>query len=205
MYLYANIIPGSLEDNIVWGHKIISTRYFPAKKKENNKTILFTGPPLTGTLLSQFFKYSLAFSVVPDLGLHSIIMDDRDLHYIVSLIKQFEPKIYSEISGEIAFEKTGQLLKCEGKVECLIKKDFADQQFYEIAPEDLFVYPLSEGEKAHVYIKGRFCRPLEFDIEGGKLGFVIDTRTDKFWQVRQNGLLEKYREWLKTISLYGEK
>jgi hypothetical protein len=205
MYLYDNIIPGSLEDNIVWGHKIISTQEFKADNKENKNSLLFTGPPLTGTLLSQFFKYSLAFSVVSDTGLYTVSLDDRDLLYIVSLIKQFEPEIYSKIAPKISFEKTGQLLKCRGKVECLIKKEFSDQQLYEIDNEDLFVYPLLEGGKAHVYIKGRFCRPMEFEIEGGELGFVIDTRSSEFWKVREKGLLEKYKEWVRNINFIKSK
>jgi len=205
MYLYDNIIPGSLEDNIVWGHKIISTTTFPAQNAQNKNSILFTGPPLTGTLLSQFFKYSLAFSVISEIGLYTVSLDDRDLHYIVSLIKQFEPEIYSKISPQIEFEKAGQLLKCRGTVECLIKKEFSNQQLFEIADEDLFIFPLKEGESAHVFIKGKACRPQEFDIEGGELGFVVDTRTDKFWQVRSNGSLEKYKEWIRNITLYRNK
>lgn len=206
MYLYDNIIPASLEDNVVWGHKIISYQNFAPQKKEFENNILFTGPAITGTLLSRFFKYSLAFSVIEDLGLYNISMDDRDLHYIVSLIKQFEPDIYSKISPNINFEKAGQLMKCRGKIECLIKEEFSDQQkFYEIDNEDLFVYSLEEGQKAHVYIKGNSCKPSEFDIEGGSLGFVIDTRTDEFWQVRREGLLEKYSNWIKRISFSGDK
>ncbi|MBP8960899.1 hypothetical protein KBG31_01585 [Patescibacteria group bacterium] len=201
MYLYDNIIPASLEDNVVWGHKIISSKIFSSKKKEAEKNILFTGPALTGTLLSKFFKYSLAFSVVSELGLFSASLDDRDLHYVVSLIKQFEPDIYSNIRSKICYEYAGKIMKCRGKIECLVKKEYTEQQdFYQIDEEDLFVYPLEEGEKAHIFIKGNSCRPAEFDIEGGDLGFVIDTRTDAFWQVRQENLVQKYANWIRRIS-----
>lgn len=203
MCLYSNLIPASLEENVLWGYRILSSRFFPSLEIQNARNILFTGPALTGNILSEFFKYSLAFSTLSEQGLFSVALDNTDLLYNAKLIQDFEPGMYSKIAPKISFDPSGKLLKCSGKVECLIKKEFSTESgLFEISSEDLFVYPLEKGEKAHVYAKGSECKSLEFIVEGGKLGFVVDTRTEKFWQIHQNGLLEKYKMLARKLNSF---
>lgn len=203
MCLYKNLIPASLEENVLWGYRVLSSQFFPSLKSQTARNILFTGPALTGSILSEFFKYSLAFSTLDGQGLFSVSLDDRDLLYNAKIIQDFEPEMYSKIAPKISFGTAGRLLKCSGKVECLIKKEFStESSLFEVNSEDLFVYPLAEGEKMHVFAKGNECQSLEFIVEGGELGFVVDTRTEKFWQVHQSGLLEKYKILTRKLNSF---
>ena len=202
MALYSNLTPNSLEDIVVWGHKVLKANFLKAKSKAHSHDILFTGPALTGNTLSRFFKYSLAFSAFQLRGLFRVFFDDHDLLYTSSLVRQYDKKLYSQIEPLLHYASVGTLFKCNGRVECLVKKEVGAPDLHEVAEEDLFVLPLDAGEHADVFLKGSFCKSLRTDVEGGDLGFVVDTRTIDFWQVRRHGLLHKYRTWLGNLTSY---
>ena len=179
MCLYRNIVPNSLEDNVGWGRDVLSARYYERYERSDPAVphpVLFTGPAFTGSTLSLFFKYSLAFTLLPHQGLYEVYMDENDFHLISSLLEEYEPETYSEIKPHLKFSRAGHLAKFKGPLECLIKKEYGDQQLTEIGEEDLFVFPIAEGENVHVFIKGKFIKDFEVDIDGGDLGFIVDTR-----------------------------
>ncbi len=202
MAIYSNLTPSSLEDNVVWGHKVLKAHFLRSKSRDNLQNILFTGPALTGNTLSRFFKYSLAFSAFQQRGLYRVFFDNHDLLYTSSLVRQYDKKLYAQIEPLIQYAFVGTLFKCHGRVECLVKKDVGAPDLHEVAEEDLFVLPLDTGEHADVFLKGSFCKSLRTEVEGGDLGFVVDTRTTDFWQVRHHGLLHKYRTWLGNLTSY---
>ncbi len=202
MALYSNLTPSSLEDNVVWGHKVLKANFLRSKSREHLQDILFTGPALTGNTLSRFFKYSLAFSAFQQRGLYRVFFDDHDLLYTSSLVRQYDKKLYAQIEPLIQYAFVGTLFKCHGRVECLVKKEVGAPDLHEVAEEDLFVLPLDAGERAEVFLKGSFCKSLRTEVEGGDLGFVVDTRTVDFWQVRRHGLLHRYRTWLGNLTSY---
>lgn len=179
MCLYRNVIPNSLEDNVGWGRDALGARYYEKSEGSNPATphpVLFTGPAFTGPTLSLFFKYSLAFTLLPDQGLYEVYMDENDFHLISSLLEEYEPETYFEIKPYLKFSRAGHLAKFKGPLECLIKKEYGEQQLTEVCEEDLFVFPIAEGENIHVFIKGRHIKDFEVDIDGGDLGFIVDTR-----------------------------
>jgi hypothetical protein len=203
MGLYDNLTPSSLEDYVVWGRDILFTQHFLSQNRQEVPNLLFTGPSLTGEILSSFFKYSLAFSLTKDLGVYKVFFDDADLYYISRFLNQFDQESYSKISDRIQFKNTGYLAKCGGRVECLFKKEFGEQQLVEIDSEDLHVFPLREGEKATVLLKGGRCPEKEFEVEGGDLGFVVDTRSADFWHSDSSGILSKYKNWMGVLGHLG--
>ncbi len=200
MGLYDNLVPSSLEDNVVWGRDVLYSHYYPPNLKENEKKVLFTGPALIGDILSAFFKYSLAFSQFNKHGIYELIFDDNDLYYISNLVKRFAEDHYPLIADHVKFKNPGYLAKCRGKVECLFKRDNSKQRFQEVDEEDLYVFRLGAGAGAKVLIKGNKCPSIEAHVKGGDLGFVIDTRTEEFWDGQELSHLQKYKKWIRNLS-----
>ena len=74
-------------------------------------------------------------------------------------------------------EQLGTLINSPGETTCLIETDLGTSQLLDVGPGRIAFVPLEMSDQARVVIKSVNLGSIERNVQGGKLGLIIDTRT----------------------------
>lgn len=169
-----------------------------------DKTVVLTGSRFSRVIDLPISTYLFGFSLFSQPGLYRLKLDSGNKLALISLVNKdfFSNTKDSKSSGllsediltinedeifENEFIDVGTLLKAEGDVEVLLEVDSGNSQFVSLKKNQVFIFPLERMASARVVISGASVGKKETYVKGGKLGFVIDTRSlpverlDKDW------------------------
>ncbi|MBI2414799.1 hypothetical protein HYV31_03120 [candidate division WWE3 bacterium] len=153
----------------------------------SNSSVIFTGSRFTKILQSPAQTYLFAMGLLNNSGFFKVTIDPANkLPLIASLDKTIDDTFEDE------FINLGTVLKMVGGGEVLFTKESGGSQLVDIKPNQVFVFPLLESERAKVSVSGKYIGKQENSVRGGKLGFVLDSRDHYYDRVD--------REWVKVLE-----
>ena len=173
-------------------------------KFDQTKAIYFSGERFLNIEKMKTLGYLLILDLIKDTGFFDVRIDPSNKLPLVLALKKYknsDPQFDLVSTSQLYFKNVGMVLNCSGSVECLFKSDAGTSQVIEVQPDSLFVHPLEAGESASIVVKGSNLKSTERRIQGGELGFVIDTREKNQQEpVLLGSGYQKYREWQKVLK-----
>lgn len=164
------------------------------------KPVVFSGYSFYKDLnRSPFLTYLLALDLIKEHGSFELKVDEQNIIPNLGLINLYDSKVFNSISN-YSLMNLGTLLNSPAPTECLLETDYGTSQLIEVEKDKLFFVPLEEGSSARIVAKSSVLGMLEKNINGGKLGFIIDTRDKNNLQMFTPEYFEKnYTPWITSV------
>ncbi|MFA6981428.1 MAG: hypothetical protein WC243_00145 [Patescibacteria group bacterium] len=140
--------------------------------------ILFCGDRFSSEYVKDTDMFQSLLTHIRTPGVFSVLVDMNGSYLPSLMLKKYRPEVYeSLLSPDVIPTILGTVVRVDSAVECLFSTDSGTSQFFEVPRNNLFFVPLEGGSKAHISVKSSSLGQYEGTVGGGKLGFVVDTRS----------------------------
>ena len=184
-----HLAPSEYTSRAALGDLVVGSTLYPQIITEE---ILLTGDAVYTAFLDGYTASLFALDLIKESGLFKVSVDTQNIWAPLMALKLYNQDAFVDANTALDYLPFGTLLKTHGDVECLFTTDTNTSQLFEVEEGKLFVMPLGADSRAKVFIKNGAVGQKEDLIEGGSLGFVIDTRKDTSLRGAEN--------WRKQIE-----